>query len=80
MDYKNWNKGEPNNYKGEDCGTYSRSKHFVWNDYGCNKTKPYVCKYGGEPPKADAPLDPKVFFAGERRGKKQSIEGEAQTI
>lgn len=45
VDYLNWGKNEPNNYKNrdEDCGEL-RTNPNDWNDFPCKKKRPYVCK------------------------------------
>ncbi|XP_078667263.1 uncharacterized protein LOC144909086 [Branchiostoma floridae x Branchiostoma belcheri] len=41
--YANWNAGEPNDYKGEDCALLLTSEH-VWNDATCAATLPFICQ------------------------------------
>ena len=44
--YINWGKGEPNNYKNEDCTEFYAyvSRRSTWNDEGCAKEYGYICK------------------------------------
>uniref|UniRef100_A0A3B3CS28 C-type lectin domain-containing protein n=1 Tax=Oryzias melastigma TaxID=30732 RepID=A0A3B3CS28_ORYME len=42
---KNWDGGEPNDHKRENCGTVK--KHLKWADLSCKEEKPFIC-YDGE--------------------------------
>lgn len=42
--YKNWDSGEPNDARGEDCMLSWTGKQ-QWNDLGCENKMPYVCEY-----------------------------------
>ena len=33
--YSNWDKGEPNDSKGEDCAHLRKGRDFRWNDSSC---------------------------------------------
>ena len=45
--YLNWDKGEPNNYRGrEHCA--SIGKPGLWHDGWCGNQRPYVCKTVGK--------------------------------
>ena len=40
--YNNWKKGDPNNYKNEDCIIVDPS--MKWYDYGCQYKEYFICK------------------------------------
>ncbi|XP_076003786.1 galactose-specific lectin nattectin-like [Genypterus blacodes] len=40
-DYKRWAKGEPNNWKEEDCVVMYSTAHL--NDVSCEVLRPYIC-------------------------------------
>ncbi len=42
-DYRNWNRGEPNNWEdSEDCIEMLRNER--WNDLGCEESLPFICE------------------------------------
>ena len=41
--YKNWNSGEPNGNRGENCGMMYPNSGF-WNDAPCHNSYHYACK------------------------------------
>lgn len=41
VEFTNWNSGEPNNRRNEDCatGNWRRDTRYVWNDLNCNRAR-----------------------------------------
>jgi hypothetical protein len=57
LKYRNWGRGEPNNYKnrrgvGEDCAAFW-GRAGRWNDWWCTKRAQYICEKNREDPKAE---------------------------
>ncbi|KAJ8031853.1 Collectin-12 [Holothuria leucospilota] len=46
VNYTNWNNGEPNGNKTENCGEFKRWKddNAWWNDRRCSKTNQFICE------------------------------------
>nr|XP_058971903.1 asialoglycoprotein receptor 2-like [Pocillopora verrucosa] len=45
--YRNWNIGEPNNFKGVEHCVETLVNSGKWNDIACSVKRPYVCKRAG---------------------------------
>ena len=39
-----WNPGEPNNYKNEDCVGFCINHEYRWNDFSCNDKLRPLCE------------------------------------
>ena len=49
LSYTNWDRGQPNNYYGEDCMEFNVEFNQYWspgkwNDKGCENIRKYVCQ------------------------------------
>nr|XP_006824161.1 PREDICTED: chitinase-like protein PB1E7.04c-like [Saccoglossus kowalevskii] len=42
--YTNWSRGNPNNFKNQDCGQLWTSRNFLWDDAKCSRDKGYICQ------------------------------------
>ena len=48
--YSNWEKNQPNNYKGsEHCAHNNLSRRGYWNDRDCLVKRSFVCEASGKP-------------------------------
>ena len=48
VDYTNWGKNQPDNFKNEDCVELDKkAMGYVFNDNKCTKLLPFVCKMKG---------------------------------
>ena len=47
IDFHNWNYGEPNNWREEDCTHMAATFGYRWNDIPCSLKKGYICKIPG---------------------------------
>ena len=44
--YKQWNRGEPNGGRRENCGMMYKNNNGNWNDAPCNAKLAYICEFG----------------------------------
>ena len=42
--YSNWQRGQPNNYREEDCTELGWEGAFGWNDVFCNQEQNLICE------------------------------------
>jgi len=59
--YSNWSRGEPNNWRGEDCAEVWRGG-FEWNDLNCGAQRKFMCKRAEGAKPVPEPAAPKAEY------------------